>query len=112
MRTAPLLLIAALTACNALTDTLLTELTLEERVEVCEGLEIPRKTVDCGGRQVQTGLEADACARDTLERAPVNPACAATVGEYRACLLDLYDDPCVGHASCDVVQGCFAAGSE
>jgi len=106
------LLLLLLTGCSSFSDKLLTELTIDERVEVCVGLEMPRKTVMCGEREVQAGLEDTACERATLERAPVNPACAATVGEYRTCMVDIYDDPCVGHPSCDALQGCFAAAGD
>jgi hypothetical protein len=113
VRTSSLIVaLLAVPACTPLSARLLVDLTLDERVEVCEGLEIPRKTVQCGDRVVEAGLAPDACDRATLERAPVNPACEATVGDYRTCLYDLYDDPCVsGHASCAPLSGCFAAAN-
>jgi hypothetical protein len=102
-------LLLALAACDPLADARLVDLSLEERVELCEDLELPRKEVTCGDRTVEAGLAADACEAATLERSPVSPGCTATVEEYRACLQDLYDDPCVsGHASCATLNGCFA----
>lgn len=110
MRATLLLLLSM--GCDSLGDKLLTELTIDERIAVCESFDMPRKTVDCEGRSVRAGLEEGACSRETIERAPVNAACRATVAEYRACMIDIYEQPCTGHASCAVVQGCFAASGD
>lgn len=102
----PLLL---LTGCDTLGSTPLTELTIAERREVCLEMEIPVKDVDCDGRTATVGLRPEDCEIGTLERSPVNPACEATVEDWRTCKQLNYDEPCVsGHEACSLLNGCFA----
>lgn len=103
----PILLL--FTACDALSSALLTELTIEERREICLEMEIPVKDVDCDSRTATVGLRPEDCEVSTLERSPVNPACEATVDDWRTCKQLNYEEPCVsGHDACRVLNGCFA----
>ncbi|TVQ89235.1 MAG: hypothetical protein EA397_15795 [Deltaproteobacteria bacterium] len=95
-----LLAATALTACGGISNSrLVVDLDESQLQALCHDLasEMPERTTMCGDDdfsfEITVGIDPDECDED-MSDADLAADCEATVGDYRACLRELYDDPC------------------
>ncbi len=106
---------ATLTACAGISDsTQLLDMEGDDWVRLCESMDMPEQTVTCdmNGTEVEVtvGADPDDCEdEDYPSASDLTEDCDATVGDWRACSQEIYDDPCAETlpASCVTVFECF-----
>ena len=104
--------VAVLTGCPSSTpdaEALLVELDAAQRVEVCADYAFSASVFETCGAPIPVRLEpldGEACADVWM---PEDPACSATVTEWKTCQDALSADPCrvqTGTEACDALEAC------